>query len=233
MGFVVNAMLNVIMVVRLHAMYQRSRKMLIFLVITFTAVTVTQGVNSARGISSVVGMGVVLSSSLSTVINPYTCGTGLADPNSRQPIIETSILGITWEVLALCLTLWIVAKHVRELQRSSTGWTAGGCITVLMETHVRYFIAFAIVSCFSLGSLSPAMGSIEFPMGTKICNTILQVISFVQMFVLGPRLILSIREYHAKLVANSESATGMTLPTIAFQERTHITRLTISSGGVQ
>lgn len=43
------------MVVRLHAMYQRSRKMLIFLVVTFTAVTVTQGVNSARGISSMVG----------------------------------------------------------------------------------------------------------------------------------------------------------------------------------
>jgi len=77
------------------------------------------------------------------------------------------------------------------------------------------------------------MGSLKFALGTMICETVLQTISFVQMFVLGPRLILSIREYHAKLVANSESATGMTLPTIAFQERTQITRLTISSGGVQ
>lgn len=85
-------------------------------------------------------MGVILGSS--TGINSYTCGTALAgDPNFRQPIIETSILGITWEVLALCLALWIVAKHVRELQQTSMGWTAGGCIAVLMETHVRYFIA--------------------------------------------------------------------------------------------
>jgi hypothetical protein len=32
----------------------------------------------------------------------------------------------------------------------------------------------------------------------------------LQMFVLGPRLILSLREYHAKLVARSDGGTGMT-----------------------
>jgi hypothetical protein len=40
------------------------------------------------------------------------------------------------------------------------------------------------------------------------------------MFVLGPRLILGVREYYAKLVANSDAATGMT--SIAFQERVEI-----------
>jgi len=145
MGFVVNAMLNAIMVARLHAMYQRSRKMLIFLVITFMTVTAAQGVNSARGISSMVGMEVVLSSSTGGSL--YTCGIGFAREQNyrlsgvRDPFLLVLILGIAWEVLILCLALRIVAKHARELQRSSTGWTAGGCITVLMETHVRYFIA--------------------------------------------------------------------------------------------
>ena len=41
----------------------------------------------------------------------------------------------------------------------------------------------------------------------------------VQMFVLGPRLILGIRGHHAKLVFNSQVGTAMT--TIAFQERVH------------
>jgi len=54
----------------------------------------------------------------------------------------------------------------------------------------------------------------------EFSDTVLQIVSFVQMFVLGPRLILSIREYHARLVTNSESATGMPLSIIAFQERT-------------
>ena len=40
------------------------------------------------------------------------------------------------------------------------------------------------------------------------------------MFVLGPRLILGVREYHAKLVVNSDEATGMA--SIVFQDRIHI-----------
>ena len=43
---------------------------------------------------------------------------------------------------------------------------------------------------------------------------------FVQMLVLGPRLILGVREYHAKLVANSDAGTGV--GSIVFQERIQI-----------
>jgi hypothetical protein len=46
------------------------------------------------------------------------------------------------------------------------------------------------------------------------------------MFVLGPRLILGIREYHATLVANSDEAAGMA--SIVFQDRIHIS----TGGGV-
>jgi len=42
----------------------------------------------------------------------------------------------------------------------------------------------------------------------------------VQMFVLAPRLILSIRQYNAKVVAESDEATAMT--SIAFQQRTQM-----------
>jgi hypothetical protein len=56
--------------------------------------------------------------------------------------------------------------------------------------------------------------------GTVIFSSILQILSNVQLFVLGPRLILSVREYHTKLVADSDAATGMT--SIAFQERVHV-----------
>ncbi|OAX30989.1 hypothetical protein K503DRAFT_806487 [Rhizopogon vinicolor AM-OR11-026] len=51
-------------------------------------------------------------------------------------------------------------------------------------------------------------------------STILQFSSALQMFILGPRLILGVREYHAKLVANSDAASAMT--SISFQERIHI-----------
>ena len=50
--------------------------------------------------------------------------------------------------------------------------------------------------------------------GTKI------LVQFVQMFVLGPRLILGVREHHANLVANSDE--GISMTSIAFQERVQI-----------
>jgi hypothetical protein len=61
-------------------------------------------------------------------------------------------------------------------------------------------------------------------MGSEIYNGVLVIAEVVQMFVLGPRLIIGLREYHARLVANSDE--GIDLASIAFQERIHI-----STGG--
>ena len=57
-------------------------------------------------------------------------------------------------------------------------------------------------------------------MGAQIYVGVLQMAGTVQMFVLGPRLILGVREYHAKLVANSDAGTGM--GSIVFEERIQI-----------
>jgi hypothetical protein len=47
----------------------------------------------------------------------------------------------------------------------------------------------------------------------------LQIFSLAGKFVLGPRLILGVREYHAKLMTDSDLATGMS--SIIFQERVY------------
>jgi hypothetical protein len=47
------------------------------------------------------------------------------------------------------------------------------------------------------------------------------------MFVLGPRLILSMREYHAKIVADSDVATDMT--SIAFKDRMYVSTCTTTT----
>jgi hypothetical protein len=49
---------------------------------------------------------------------------------------------------------------------------------------------------------------------------VLQFFLLVEMFVLGPRLILSIREYNATPVANSDEATAMT--SIDFRQHAQI-----------
>ncbi|KAJ8592186.1 hypothetical protein M405DRAFT_859994 [Rhizopogon salebrosus TDB-379] len=112
--------------------------------------------------------------------------------------------------------VWIAVKHFRELP---TGWAVGDCFTVLIETHVFYFASFVAVSCFQLSFFSPKLLS-STSTGTEIFSRFFSISEVVQMFVLGPRLILGVREYHAKLVTDSDEATGMA--SIVFQDRIHI-----------
>ncbi|KAG2360028.1 hypothetical protein BDR07DRAFT_173062 [Suillus spraguei] len=202
----VNAMLGVIMITRLYAMYQRSRKMLIFLVVFFLAVNITCAVIVAS--NRVSGVETILSGT-------FQCSfTG-----SSQPLItDTWILTTGWEVTTLCLAVWTTAKYIHELRQPSAKPSLESYFRVLIETHAFYFAAYAVVACLNLGSLSPTIGDSS-SLGVDVYNGILQIAQAMQMFILGPRLILGVREYHAKAMANPDEGTDM--DTIAFQELTH------------
>ncbi|KAG2149111.1 uncharacterized protein EDB93DRAFT_1279480 [Suillus bovinus] len=207
------AMLWVIIITRLHAMYQGSRKILIFLIVTFLAVTIFNGVVAVILMMHTSGGEFVLSGT-------YLCQTNFAEDITLLNSI-TWILGTVWEVLALCLAVWIAVKHFRELRHHSAGGIIGDCFSVLIKTHVVYFASFVAVSCFELiRDLSPTILANQYSLETQIFFGLSQILTVMQMFVLGPRLILGIREYHAKLVADSDAASGMT--SIAFQERVHV-----------
>jgi hypothetical protein len=130
------------------------------------------------------------------------------------------ILSTVWEVLTLCLAVWIAVKHFRELRQHSTSGIIGDCFTVLMKTHVSYFASFLAVSCFQYGFFSPTFSTDMYSLDPQIYIGLTQILEMVQMFVLGPRLILGVREYHAELVANSDTASAMT--SIVFEERVHV-----------
>ncbi|KAG2107449.1 uncharacterized protein F5147DRAFT_837376 [Suillus discolor] len=213
MVVLVPALLWVIIITRLHAMYQRSRKILIFLVVTFLAITTFDGVNAVLMTIHISGEELVLSGT-------YQCTIGFR----RDTLVLNSaawILSIVWEVLTLCLAVWIAVKHFRELRLHAAGGIIGDCFTVLMKTHVVYFASFVAVSCFELiFYFSPTSSTSQYLLEDETVFGLLQILVVVQMSVLGPRLILGVREYHAKLVADSDAATGMI--SIAFQERVHI-----------
>ncbi|KAG2044035.1 hypothetical protein BDR03DRAFT_940604 [Suillus americanus] len=203
---VVNAMLGVIMMTRIHAMYQRSKKMLIFLVVVLLASTITSGVIMGIANISAVGEEYILS-------GYRVCMTAITQ-NGADLGYESLISTAIWEILVLCLAVWIVIKHFRELQQSSGGSTIGDCFMALTKGHVFYFLVFFVVTCLTLGALSPNI-TYTFSAGAAVYNGIMTFAQALQMFVLGPRLILSIREYNAKIVARSDEGTCMT--SIAFQ----------------
>ncbi|KAG2359085.1 hypothetical protein BDR07DRAFT_1611532 [Suillus spraguei] len=210
-GVVVSAMLWVVIIIRLHAMYQGSRKIQKFLVVTFLAVIIYSGVATI--------MLTIYSSGEELILSGiHQCRTSYAGDALLLVSIRW-ILVTVWEVLTLCLAVWIAIKHFRELRRHSAGRILGDCFAVLMKTHILYFTSFVVGSCFQLiYDFSPITD--ELSLEVQIYYGLLKVFDIIQIFVLGSRLILSIREYHAKLLVDSDAATGMT--SIAFQERVHI-----------
>ncbi|KAG2109676.1 uncharacterized protein F5147DRAFT_772963 [Suillus discolor] len=211
---IVTAMLGVIMIARLHAMYQRPRRMLIFLVIIFLAV------NIACGVITIIGLKYDFVSEELILSGIPVCYNGF-EGDSQLLISMVWTLNTVWEVLALCLSVWIAAKHFRDLRRLGplTGSTIGDCFRVLIESHVLYFASFAGVSCLQLVKISPDVTNSN-SVAVEILNGAMSILFSVQMFVLGPRLILSVRQYHAKLVAESDAETSMN--SIVFQERVHV-----------
>ncbi|KAG2129652.1 uncharacterized protein EDB93DRAFT_1256192 [Suillus bovinus] len=206
-------MLWVIIITRLYAMYQGSRKILIFLIVTFLA-------DNIFNVVVVIMSTMHISAEEYIISGTYMCPINLPEDVSLLGSI-TWILGTVWEVLVLCLAVWIAVKHFRELRRHSAGEILGDCFSVLIKTHTVYFASFVAVSCFQLAiNLSPTILADLYSLETQALVSLLQIFTAVQAYVLGPRLILGVREYHAKLVANSDAASAMT--SIAFQERVHV-----------
>ncbi|KAG2101594.1 uncharacterized protein F5147DRAFT_776596 [Suillus discolor] len=211
---IVAAMLGVITLTRLHAMYQRSRKILIFLTIILLVVNITCGVIAAMVLSYTSGEELILSGT-------HACAY-IYTADDLLLISVTWILTAIWEVLALCLSVWVAVKHFRELRRlgPSTRSTIRDCFRVLLESHLVYFASFTVVCCSAFGTqLSPKVSDLD-SAGVQISNAVFEIFSYIQMFVLGPRLILSLRMYHADLVANSDAAASIT--SIAFQDTIHV-----------
>jgi hypothetical protein len=211
MSVLVFAMLCAIIITRLHAMYQGSRRILIFLIVTFLAINIYNGVGAIMITMYTSGEEFIIDGT-------YQCSFNFT--KDLILMISTNlILSIVWQVIALFLAAWIAFKHFRALRRHSVGGIMGDFFTVLIKTHVLYFVCSVTVSSLGLAVLYPPILTGQ---SLQTYYGLLQILEVVQLSLLGPRLILGVREYSANLkaVAHSNAATAMT--SIAFQERVHI-----------
>ncbi|KAG2032798.1 hypothetical protein BDR03DRAFT_1014931 [Suillus americanus] len=190
------------MIARIHAMYQGSKKLLIFLVVALLACTITSGVLMVIGTRGVSTQEAILSPGYHICIIEF-------DTSMINLDYESLVSTAAWEILALFLAVWIVIQHFLELRQSPTGSNIWDYHRILIESHVFYFLAFAAVACFQLGALSSNITN-SLSAGSAIYSGVWSIADALQMFVLGSRLILSVRKCHAKFVARSDGGTGMT-----------------------
>lgn len=209
---VVFAILGVIMITRLNAIHRRSRKVLIFLIVTFLAINIFNGVAIALYTIHTSAEELILSGTHHCKID--------YEGNILLLGITAWILFTAWEVLALCLALRIALKHFREMRQNLVGGMIKDCFSALMKSHVLYFASSVAATCLEIGYVSPTISMNQTSLGSQIYAGFLRIFTVVQLFVLGPRLILGLREYNARLVNDSDAATGMS--SIAFQEHMDI-----------
>ncbi|KAG2054064.1 hypothetical protein BDR06DRAFT_425659 [Suillus hirtellus] len=195
---VVYIMLGVIVIARLHAMYH-SRKMLIFLVIVFMVVTIACGL-----VIGIIGMNfpygeIVLSGT-------YQCIGEGSQYSARLLVALPWVFYATWGILGLSLALWVAFRHFRETKR----WAIEDRLTALIKMHVIYFTIFSAAACLNLGSLSPRISNLA-SVGVDVYYGVIEIVLFVQMFVLGPCLILHVREYNDHLTTTSDGGIGIPL----------------------
>jgi hypothetical protein len=142
--------MQVIMIARLHAMYQRSRTMLIFLVIIFLAVNIACVVLGAISLKYIAAGKFYLPTCRTQLIGQtleelifsgmHMCGYGY-EGDAQFLASMVWMLNTVWEVLALCLSVKIAVKHFRDLRRLGpmTGSMIGDCFRVLTQSHMLYF----------------------------------------------------------------------------------------------
>ncbi|KAG1794190.1 uncharacterized protein HD556DRAFT_1527256 [Suillus plorans] len=166
-GIMAFAMLWIIIITRLYAMYQRSRKILILLIVTSLASSICIGV-------AAVIITVHASVEEYYLSGTYQCSIGFG---GDLPLLTAVmwILSTVWEVFTLCLAVWIAVKHFRELRQHPAGGIIVDCFTVLMKTHVLLLCEFCC--CF----LPPAH-----------CSKIVNGMSIFRCPCVLPRFIVSI-----------------------------------------
>jgi hypothetical protein len=178
--------LQAIIITRLYAMYEGSRKILIFLIVIFLAVNIFDAVIAVMTtMHSSAGMldcrwnkcarAHLWLPEEDILFGTYQCLIYyLEDMLLLKSLVW--IVSTAWEVLTLCLAVWIAVKHFRELRRHPSG---EDCFTMLMKTHMLYFArwahivmivpffhwrvgprSFVAVSCFQLIiNFSPSMSA--------------------------------------------------------------------------
>ncbi|KIK41462.1 hypothetical protein CY34DRAFT_204027 [Suillus luteus UH-Slu-Lm8-n1] len=131
LSFIINTTLDVIIIARLHAMYQQSGRMLMFLIAIFLAITIACGAITATLERH------HLSYEESVISGTYYQCVGINVGNDWLLFAATWILGSVFELLALSLAIWITVKRSRELRQ----WKIEDRFLALMKTQVLYFAA--------------------------------------------------------------------------------------------
>ncbi|KAJ8594582.1 hypothetical protein M405DRAFT_808781 [Rhizopogon salebrosus TDB-379] len=184
------------MAIRVFAMYRRSRKMGLFLILCFMAASASRGIMD----------GLTLSPSSGSISEEYILsGTGVCTL-SRSVVVPflDGIPSICIELLLFLLAVRVFYKHVLEMQRALPDWGFDDCLSILFRDHLLHFFCYLTPNVMQIIAISMNVSNSE---GSWWYSSITISFVVIQQCVLVPRLVISIREYNSQLSHGLDGAT--------------------------
>ncbi|KIJ64906.1 hypothetical protein HYDPIDRAFT_40086 [Hydnomerulius pinastri MD-312] len=187
-----------IMVVRVYAMYHRSRKVLWVLVITLTATTIWTVVENIIYIGIPSNFQVMVE----TLPGIIACGADLHEPIALAWVGIIRMFGFQILIFGLSSTAFV--KHAIDMHRTLKRWKINHYMKVLIRENVLFFLLqVAVLSLYA--PYSVGMVSVRQPVwmllsrqrgGFEQAAYTLPVLFLwvAEPYLIGPRLVLSIRE---------------------------------------
>ncbi|EIW75488.1 hypothetical protein CONPUDRAFT_77173 [Coniophora puteana RWD-64-598 SS2] len=210
MEFVFTLAMDAIMILRIYALFHRSKKVLVFLVYY------------------VMGPGSGIEGLIFILFNTKNCQLNYNDILYGY----TSVSGVIFEIILLLFVVKCFFMHVKELRARSHTWGAYECLALLIRDNVLYFVLYVVAGVLRTGLLAN-FTNVE---GGWVFSCIETIIITLQQYLFSPRLVLAYRQYHADIsrrherggIELSQMSNGTRLNTIVF-EPASITSRTVGS----
>ncbi|KIJ63566.1 hypothetical protein HYDPIDRAFT_40976 [Hydnomerulius pinastri MD-312] len=184
---------NLVMVLRVYAMYHRSRAVLGVILAVYIPVGIVQIVYNAIYFNPRTHLSVTDSE----VVDVKLC-TMSVDMAPDLPIY----LHVPQLVLSFLLCVLSAAQFIRhflEMKRTVGQRKSNRYMKLLVQENVIYFIINLIDNVSGL-ILVNSSGTITLPVITQ--QIVLAVFSCIAPYVLAPRLIISVREFHSRVIGD-------------------------------
>ncbi|KAH7907738.1 hypothetical protein BJ138DRAFT_1159376 [Hygrophoropsis aurantiaca] len=175
--------MQAILVVRVYALFNQSKKVLFFLITSYVL----------QATATFVVLGLILNK---RVLDEYYVSLGPAIGSVTQPLTEnpsafpkslnqdSTILLMVFDAILLLFALWAFVKHILEAKTLNGGWSINVLVRILVADHLLYFVCNLIWLSLSVAS--------NYAETTNYIGILYPVFDAL-VVVFGPRMVISLR----------------------------------------
>ncbi|KAH7905634.1 hypothetical protein BJ138DRAFT_1183541 [Hygrophoropsis aurantiaca] len=186
--------MQAILVIRVYALFNRSRKVLIFLATLYVLQATTTFVMTSLYYNNRVQDEIVASTgpaigSVMQIINTTTAFLHLSVLAGQ----DGTIMSVVFDIVVFFFALWAFVQHTLEARTLDGGWSINVLVRTLIADHLAFFVCNLIWLSLALASVYYT----EFSVFTASLTGTLNVFTGL-VVVSGPRMVISLRAMENK-----------------------------------